>query len=111
MPKKSSSAAVSWLRHRALLGAEAALMVGLAQEFGSRFAQGSALPNWAKVLFIMAMTLGLLGVLLLFAKGIVGKALGKTFAIAPLPGVLMHLGVFSGLFLLYAVVFSLPVLR
>ena len=111
MAKRSSSIAPSWLRHRALLGAEAALLVGLAQEFGSRALQGSALPNWGKVVFIMIMTLGLLGVLVLFARGLVGKALGKTFAIAPLPGVLMHVGMFAGLFFLYALAFSLPVLK
>jgi len=108
---KRSSIAPSWLRHQALLGAEAALLVGLAQEFGSRFVQGSTLPNWGKVLFIMIMTLGLLGVLVLFARGLVGKALGKTFLVAPLPGILMHVGMFAGLFILYALVFNLPVLK
>ena len=87
------------------------MLVGLAQEFGSRFVQASALSNWGKVLFIMIMTLGLLGVMVLFAKGLVGKALGKTFSIAPLPGILMHIGMFAGLFFLYSLAFSLPVLK
>ncbi len=108
---KRSSAVPSWLRHRGLLDAEAALVVGLAQEFGSRYVQGSSLPNWGKVLFIMTMTLGLLGVFVLFARGLVGKAVGKTFEIAPLPGILMHIGLLGGLFLLYALAFGLPVLR
>ena len=108
---KKSSVTPSWLRHRALLGAEAALCVGLAQEFGSRFVQGSALPHYAKVLFIMVMTLGLLGALVLFMQGVVSKVLGKTFDLAPLPGLLMHGGIFASLFLLYSLAYNLPVLR
>jgi hypothetical protein len=111
MAKRSSSALPAGLRHRGLLDAEAALVVGLAMEFGSRYVQGSDLPHWGKVLFIMAMTVGLLGFLVLFAKGLVGKAFGKTFLIAPLPRVLMHIGLFTALFFLYALVFNLPVLR
>ena len=88
------------------------LLVGVMQEFGGRFVQGSSsLPNWGKVLFIMIMTLGLLGGLILLLRGIVGKALGKAHEAAPLPGFLMHLGAFAGLFLLYAWAFNLPVLR
>lgn len=111
MAKKKSSLTPSWLQHRALLGAETVLVVGVLQEFGSRFVQGSSLPNWGKVLFIMVMTLGLLGGLILILRGIVGKALGKAHEAAPLPGFLMHLGAFAGLFMLYAWAFSLPVLR
>ncbi len=111
MAKKNDSLTPSWLRHRALLGAEAVLLVGVLQEFGGRFVQGSALPNWGKVLFIMIMTLGLLGGLILVLRGMVGKALGKAHDAAPLPSFLMHLGAFAGLFLLYAWAFGLPVLR
>ena len=111
MAKKSSSFAPTWLRHRALLGGEAVLLVGVLQEFGGRFVQGSTLPNWGKVLFIMIMTLGLLGGLILLLRGLVGKALGKAHDSTPIPGFLMHLGAFAGLFFLYAWAFSLPVLR
>lgn len=111
MGKKKGSATPSWLRHRALLGAEAVLVVGLAQELGGRFVQGSALPNWGKVLFIMIMTLGLLGGMILVMQGLVGKIIGKAYDTAPVPYALMHIGAFAGLFLLYALTWGLPVFR
>ncbi len=111
MAKRRSTFTPGWLRHRALLGAEAALVVGLAQELGNRAVQGSTLPHWGKVLFIMGMTLGLLGGLILFSQGLVGRIIGKAHETAPLPSFLIHLGAFTGLFLLYAMVFGLPILR
>lgn len=111
MAKKRGSFTPVWLRHRALIGAEAVLVVGLLQELGSRLLQGSTLPNWSKVLFIMVMTLGLLGGLVALIQGVVGKVVGKAYDVAFLPYFLMHLGAFAGLFILYALVFNLPVLR
>lgn len=101
----------SWLRHRSLLGAEAVLAVGLLQELGSRLLQGSTLPNWGKVAFIMIMTLGLLGGLILVMQGLIGKVIGKAYDAAPAPYVLMHLGAFASLIVLYSMVFHLPILR
>jgi hypothetical protein len=110
--RKSGSLTPAWLRHRGLLGAEAVLVVGVLQEFGSRAVQGATtFPNWGKVLFIMTMTLGLLGGLVLMLQGVVGKVIGKAYETAPVPYFLMHLGAFAGLFLLYSWAFSLPVLR
>ncbi len=110
--RNSGSLLPTWLRHHALLGAEAVLAVGLLQELGSRAVQGATtLPNWGKVVFIMIMTLGLLGGLILVLQGAVGKLIGKAYDSAPVPYVLMHLGAFAGLFLLYSWVFNLAVLR
>jgi hypothetical protein len=109
--KRTDTLAPTWLRHRALLGGEAVLLVALAQEFASRFVQASSLPNWGKVLFIMGVTLGLLGGLVLVLQGMAGKLITKVFEIAPLPGLLMHLGIFAGLFALYSFTYQLPVLR
>lgn len=108
---KKNSATPSFLRHRTLLGAEAVLVIGLAQELGGRFVQGSSLPNWGKVLFIMIMTLGLLCGLILVMQGLVGKIIGKAYDTAPVPYALMHIGAFAGLFVLYSLTWNLPVFR
>ena len=112
MAKRSSRPSTpSWLRHRFLVRLEAILVVGVLQEFGSRFVQGSSLPNWGKVLFIMGMTIGLLSGLILLSQGLVGKVLGKAHDALPAPSLLLHLGAFAGLFILYAWAFNLPILR
>ncbi len=102
----------AWLRHKALVGAEAALLTALLMELAQREVQGSGLPNWGKVLWLMGVNLGLLGGLVLFTTAAVGRVVDHLLAMVqelpiPLPILVLHLLAFSGLGLLYAWVFGL----
>jgi hypothetical protein len=104
----------TWLRHRALVATEGVLLIGVAQELLQRQVLALDLPNALKVLFVMAATIGIIGLLLVVVQTVVVRSLAKTHEVAkamplPWPVVLVHLLVFTGLFLLYATVWDLPV--
>jgi hypothetical protein len=112
--KKSASWTPTWLRHRALLTGEAILVVGVVQEIIQRQVNHLAWPNYGKVLWIMACTLGVLGVLLLAIRQLIKRGLAKTHDVVqamplPLPVLLTHVAFYVALFYLYAWVWSLPV--
>ena len=96
------------MRHRALVATEALLIVGLLLELATRQVQASHLPNWGKVLFIMAMTVGLFGSLVLVLHSALGAAIGKGYeALDGLPIPLLHLAVVAALFWCYSQVYGL----
>ena len=98
------------MRHRALVATEALLTVGILLEMATRQVQASHLPNWGKVLFIMAMTVGLFGALVLVLHSTLGAAIGKGYeALEGLPLPLMHLVTAVLLFWAYSHVWALPV--
>jgi hypothetical protein len=104
----------TWLRHRALMTGEVILTVGVVQELIQRQVNHLALPPYGKVLWIMASTLGVLGVLLLVIRAVVTHSLTKTHEVVqaiplPTPLLLVHALVYVGLFFLYAYVWSIPV--
>lgn len=109
MARKSAGSWVpSFLRHRALLGAEAALVVGVLMELAQRQVTASTLPGWGKTVFVMAVNIGLLGALVLFTTSLVSGTLQRVFAVAGGPTMLLHLAALVGLFLLYAHVWGFP---
>jgi hypothetical protein len=59
--KKGGDWTPSFLRHRALMATEAVLVVGCLKGLMEGWVKASALPGYAKVIFIMAGTVGLLG--------------------------------------------------
>ncbi len=102
MPK-SSGRQPRWLRHRALLSAEAVLVAGLLLDHGSGWVKASGLHGGVKTLSVMAMTLGLLGALVLTLQGAIGKVIGVAYDTIPaVPNALLHVAAFIGLFILYA---------
>lgn len=107
---KKSNWMPRWLRPRALLGAEAALVVGVLMELSQRAVMGGTLPPWGKTLFLMGVNMGLLGALLLFANSLISGTLQKVFdTVDGAPQMVVHGLAFSALFLLYAHVWSVPV--
>ncbi len=110
---KTSSWLPSWLRHRSLITTEAVLLVGVGHELLGRQISHSSLPNWGKVLFIMASVIGVLGGLMLVMVRLTRGSVAKTHAVAsafPLGTALTHVAVFAALFWLYSMVWNLPVL-
>jgi hypothetical protein len=102
-----------WLRHRALVTGEAILIVGVVQQLIQEHISNLSLPNWGKVLWVMASTLGALGVALVVVRAIAVKGVAKAHDVVqniplPTPSLLIHLLVYGGLFLLYARVWDLP---
>lgn len=112
--KKNSPWMPAWLRHRALLTGEVILTVGVVQELIQRQVNHIALPPYGKVLWIMACTLGVLGVLLLVIRAVVKHSLAKTHDVVqaiplPMPMLLVHALLYIALFYLYAFVWGLSV--
>ena len=106
-----------FLRHRNLIAAEALLLVGLAKDFISDFIKSqpaSTLPNWGKVLFVMAATMGVLGVFFAVLEKVTKGGVAKTHEVVkalplPAPMLAIHGAVLVGLFYLYAHLLRLPV--
>jgi hypothetical protein len=112
--KKSSGWVPSWLKHRALLTGEVILVVGVVQELIQRQMNHLGLPPYGKVLWIMACTLGVLGVLLVVVHTAVKRSLAKTHEVVqaipvPTPLLLVHAAIYVGLFYLYAWMWEQPV--
>ena len=112
--KKDVGWTPAWLRHRALLAGEVILLVGVIQELVQRQVNSLAVPPWGKVLWVMACTLGVLGVLLLVIQAIIKRSLAKTHEVVqaiplPMPLLLVHGALYVALFYLYAWVWEQPV--
>jgi hypothetical protein len=102
-----------WLKHSTLVGAEAMLLVGAAQQLLSQRMGAVHMPNPLRILVTMAMVLGVLTGLNMLMRLIATKGMSHTHDVAkalPIPAatVLAHLAAFACLFLLYAVVWHLP---
>ncbi|HEX3132733.1 MAG TPA: hypothetical protein VHX44_04015 [Planctomycetota bacterium] len=109
--KKDTGWTPAWLRHRALLAGEVILVVGVIQELIQRQMNHLGLPPYGKVLWIMACTLGVFGVLLLVIQPVIKSSLAKTHDVVqaillPLPLLLVHGVIYVGLFYLYAFVWE-----
>jgi hypothetical protein len=112
--KKSSSWVPGWLKHRGLLTGEVILVVGVVQELIQRQMNHLGLPPYGKVLWIMACTLGVLGVLLVFVQAAIKRSLAKTHDVVqaipvPTPLLLVHAAIYVGLFYLYAWMWEQPI--
>jgi len=112
---KSGARLPRWLSHRGLVAAEAVLFVGILRDVLSHWIKQSEAPNYAKVLVVMAMTIGIFGGLFLFVERIVARTVAGTHkAVRSVTGVLpywaVHGGILFVLFLLYANMLGLKVL-
>jgi hypothetical protein len=114
MAKKSRSSTPRWLRHRTMIASEALLLVAVAQELIQRQVNQLDLVNWTKVMWLMAVNIGALGLLLVLVKMVAEKSLAQTHSVVqaiplPTPYLLIHLLVFAALFYVHAYVWHLPV--
>jgi hypothetical protein len=105
-----------WLSHRGLVAAETVLLVGILRDVLSHEIKSSGAPNYAKVLIVMAMTVGVFGGLFVFVERMTARTVAGTHkAVRSLTGVMpywaVHAGILFVLFLLYAHMLGLPVLR
>jgi hypothetical protein len=103
-----------WLKHRALVGAEAVLLVGILQQLLSQRLTAVTMPNALRVVITMAMTLGVIGGVFVIARAVAARGVHHTHLVAkalpvPLATWIAHGAAFFGLFLLYAIVWHLPV--
>jgi hypothetical protein len=99
------------LSHRTLMAAEAVLAVGLLRGLMERWVRASELPNYGKVLFIMAGTLGLFGGLYWLIDSLTSVGIKHTHALLKtfsLPRIVVHAAAFAVLVLLYAKQQHLP---
>jgi hypothetical protein len=102
----------SFLRHRALAAAEAILAVGLLEGLLESWLRAADVPNYAKVLAIMASTVGLLGGLFWVLQSIGSAGVARTHALLrlfSLPRLAVHAALFAALFFAYAAHLRLPV--
>jgi hypothetical protein len=97
----------SILRHKSLIAVEAMLVMGLAKDVLGTRVKSSDLPSYAKVLFIMAMTVGIFGGLFVILERMSTRGMERAHAVAqslPLPFSywLAHAALFVALYFLYA---------
>jgi hypothetical protein len=102
--RRTSPRVRSILNHRNLVAAEVVLVVGLLKGLVEEHVLASNLPPYAKVLFVMAGTIGLLGALYWLIEGITRAGVSHTYVALRrvLPGIALHGAIFFGLYLLYA---------
>jgi len=103
-PRRSSPRPRSIFSQRNLVAAEVVLVVGLLKNLVEQQVLASGLPAYAKVLFIMAGTIGLLGSLYWLIEGITRASVRQAYGALNrvLPGIALHAAIFFGLYLLYA---------
>jgi hypothetical protein len=97
-----------------LVTTEALLLISLAKDLISDQVKHAAIGNGWKVGFVMAATIGLLGVLFLVLERIATTGVAKTHAVVqalplPVPMLAIHAAALVGLFYLYAWHQHLPV--
>lgn len=103
-----------FLRHRTLVATEVLLLISLAKDlFGAQVRDAGVANAW-KVLLVMAITLGVLGVLFLLLERLTTRGVAKTHEVVkalpvPLPMLVIHALTMGGLFYLYAWYLDLPV--
>jgi len=112
--RRRSSWVPVWLKHRGLMTGEVILLIGVVQELVQRQMNHLGLPPYGKVLWIMACTLGVLGVLLMVVQAALKRSLAKTHEVVqaiplPTPLLLVHAALYVGLFYLYAWMWEQPI--
>lgn len=105
--KRSGSRGTLRSLHRALIAAEAILVLGVAKDWVWRQVLASSLANWGKVVLAMITTVGILGGFYLVLQRILTSSMSKSHQVAaslPLlwPTVLLHAALLGVLFVLYA---------
>lgn len=103
-PTKRSSRRPRWLTHRGLVAVEALLVCGLLKDFFSDAVKSSAVaPHW-RVLFVMALTVGVFGGLFLFVERFTARTVagGHRMARGVLPYGIAHAAILVALYFVYA---------
>lgn len=105
--KRSSSRGTTRSLHRALIAAEAILVIGVAKDWVWRQVLASSIANWGKVVIAMVTAVGILGGFYLVLQRILSSGMSKSHQVAaglPLlwPTVLLHAVLLGVLFVLYA---------
>lgn len=105
--QKRRSGGSRWFRHRGLIAIEAMLVMGLAKDLLSDRVKSANLPNYGKVLFLMAATIGLFGGLFVILERFSARGVEKAHEVAralPLPFSywLAHAALLVALYFLYA---------
>ena len=100
--------------HRGLIAAESVLVLGILKDWIFGFFVHSDLPNYGKVILIMAASVGLFGGLLLVVSKLMTKGVAGSHKVAQqmpilLPTVAVHAALLFVLFLLYARMLKLAV--
>jgi hypothetical protein len=93
--------------HRALIAAEALLVLGVVRDWAWRQVLASSFASWAKVALAMVLTVGLFGGFFLVAERLLMSGVSKTHQAAAslpvvLPTLLMHAALLGVLFVLWA---------
>lgn len=111
-PKKSgggqkSGGARSIFSHRGLIAIEAMLVLGVVKDVIFERVRTSDLPNYGKVLVIMAATVGLFGGLFFVIERLTARGVANTHQVLKrmpvvLPTLVIHVVLLFLLFLLYA---------
>jgi hypothetical protein len=96
-----------WFSHKGLIAIEAMLVLGLVKDVVAARVGNSTLPDYGKVLFIMAVTIGLFGGLFVIVQQLSERGIEKAHEVAralPLPFAywLAHAALLLGLYFLYA---------
>ena len=103
-----------WLSHKRLVTIEALLVIGACETYLAGLVKESSLANIWKVLFSMALVVGLFGALFLLAQRWTTQGLKRTHGVVqglpvPTPMLVVHGGVFVVLVFVWAWVESLPI--
>ena len=103
-PTKRTARRPRWLTHRGLVAVEALLVCGILKDVFSGFVKSSSLaPHW-RVLFVMALTVGVFGGLFLFVERFTAKTVagGHRMASGLLPYWIAHAAILVALYFAYA---------
>lgn len=111
---KGRSARAGIFTHRGLVAIEALLFLGVAKDWIFALLLRSSLPNWQKVVLVMATTVGLFGGLILALGKWTAQGVKTTHKTAerlpiPVPTIVIHAVLLFVLFLLYASMLKLAV--
>jgi Zn-dependent protease len=112
---RSAKKRVRWIRQRDIVAAEAVLLIGVLKDVVMDRVRVSHFPNWGKVVFLMAVTLGMLGGLFLLLERWLARGVSRTTGLAhvlPVPAAVwvIHALVMVALFFAYANLLGVRVL-
>lgn len=113
--KRKSGGGASLFRHAYLIAAETLLVVSVFKDWFFDRVKASDFPNWAKVIFVMAATVGFLGGVFVLVERMTRRGMSGAHTTlrrtSGLPMVAIHAAILFLLFLLYARMLGLQVFK